>query len=147
VNDEEIYRKNKDDLIRYASVLVGPLDAEDVVSTVVVRILGRRNLDDLEEARAYLFRSVLNESRTRLVRRRKAIPLGDVAAGTEPDPRPEVLRAVMNLPVRQRAATYLVYWGDLSIAEAARFMGTAAGTIKRYLFLAKRTLRGVLHDD
>lgn len=147
MTDEEIYRKNKDDLIRYASVLVGPSEAEDVVSTVVLRVLRRRHLEDLEQARAYLFRAVLNESRTRLTRRRPVDRIDDFAATPVLDPRPEVLEAVIGLPVRQRAATFLVYWSDLTIGEAARLMGTRPGTVKRYLYLAKRTLRGVLHDD
>lgn len=147
MTDEEIYRKNKDDLIRYASVLVGPSEAEDVVSTVVLRILRKRPLDDLEEARAYLFRAVLNESRTRLTRRRAGFRIDDYHAAPVSDPRPEVLEAVIGLPVRQRAATFLVYWSDLTIAEAAQLMGTGPGTVKRYLYLAKRTLRGVLDDD
>lgn len=147
MTDEEIYRKNKDDLIRYATVLIGPSEAEDVVSTVVLRVLGRRRLEDLEEARAYLFRAVLNESRTRLTRRRRGAPVDDFGVVPPLESRPEVLEAVLRLPVRQRAATFLVYWSDLTIQETARFMGTGPGTIKRYLFLAKRTLRGVLHDD
>lgn len=63
MDDETIYRKNRDDLIRYAAVLVGPAGAEDVVSVVVLRILAKRRLQDLEEPRAYLFRAVLNECR------------------------------------------------------------------------------------
>ena len=127
MTDEEIYRKNKDDLIRYASILVGPSQAEDVVSTVVLRILRRRSLEDLEEARAYLFRAVLNESRTRMTRRRTVSQVDDYHAGPGSDPRPEVLVAVMSLPVRQRAATFLVYWSDLTIEETARADGSRTG--------------------
>jgi DNA-directed RNA polymerase specialized sigma24 family protein len=39
VNEAEIWLSCKDDLVRYAAVLIGPADAEDVVSTVVVRVL------------------------------------------------------------------------------------------------------------
>jgi DNA-directed RNA polymerase specialized sigma24 family protein len=56
VNEAEIWLKCKDDLTRYASVLVGPSDAEDVVSTVFLRILDRRRLEDLEDARRYFVR-------------------------------------------------------------------------------------------
>ena len=52
VDDETIYRKNREDLVRYAAVLVGPTAAEDVVSTVVLRVLARRRLVDLDDARA-----------------------------------------------------------------------------------------------
>lgn len=57
LSDETIYTKHKDDLIRYATALVGPSDAEDVLSTVVLRVLERRSLSDLDDARAYLFRA------------------------------------------------------------------------------------------
>ncbi|MCP4087422.1 MAG: sigma-70 family RNA polymerase sigma factor [Actinomycetia bacterium] len=61
MDDEDIYRKNRDDLIRHATVLVGPADAADVVSTVVLRVLARQRLGDLDEPRPYLFRPVLND--------------------------------------------------------------------------------------
>lgn len=146
VNDSEIWLECKDDLARYAAVLAGPSEAEDVVSTVVVRVLRRRSLSDLDEARAYLFRAVLNESRNRLSRRRQArFPIDPVVSPPD-EPRPEILDAVFRLPVRQRAATYLTYWADLSLAETARLMGIGEGTVKRYLFLARRTLKGVLDE-
>jgi RNA polymerase sigma factor (sigma-70 family) len=144
VDDETIYRKNREDLVRYAAVLVGPTAAEDVVSTVVLRVLARRRLVDLDDARAYLFRAVLNESRTRLGRRGMPLTPDLVADVHMVDPQPEVLAAVLALPARQRAATYLVYWEGRSIAEASTLMGIRPGTVKRYLHLARRTLKGVL---
>jgi RNA polymerase sigma-70 factor (ECF subfamily) len=144
VDDEAFFRKNRDDLVRYATVLVGPSNAEDVVSTVVLRVLARRRLMDLNDARAYLFRGVLNESRTWLTRRRSSPTVDDVADTPMADPQPEVLAAVLALPAQQRAATYLVYWEGQSIAEASALMGIRPGTAKRYLHLARRTLKGVL---
>ena len=61
MDDEQIYLNHRDDLIRYATVLVGPTAAEDVVSVVVMRVLSRRRLSDLAAPRPYLFRAVLNE--------------------------------------------------------------------------------------
>ncbi len=51
---------------------------------------------------------------------------------------------MMRLPLRQRTATFLAYWGDLSIAETSRLMGARPGSVKRYLHLARRSLKGVL---
>ncbi len=143
LSDEAIYTKVKDDLIRYATVLVGPDDAEDVVSVVVLRALRRRSLAELDEPRAYLFRAVLNEARGVHRRRR---PVHSLAEGSTWDPEPDdaVVRAIRALPDRQRAAVYLVYWEDLTIEEAARTLGTRTGTVKRYLHLARKSLRGVL---
>lgn len=147
VDDEAIYRQNLDDLVRYATVLVGPFDAEDIVSTVVLRVLARRRLSDLEDARAYLFRAVLNESKTRLARRRKPPCVDDLPDTPAADPEPEILAAVLALPPQQRAATYLVYWEGQSIAEASALIGTRPGTTKRYLHLARRALKGVLNAN
>ncbi|MGH8937158.1 MAG: RNA polymerase sigma factor [Acidimicrobiia bacterium] len=147
MRDAEIYEANRADLVRYTAVLVGPHDAEDVVSTVMLRVLERRRLDDLEDARAYLFRAVLNECRSRVTRARAALGSADVSVPPPTDPQPEVLAAVMGLPVRQRAATYLVYWSDQSVAETARLMATRPGTVKRYLHPARRKLKGVLDGD
>jgi DNA-directed RNA polymerase specialized sigma24 family protein len=63
-SDREIYEKHAADLIRYATVLVGPDQAPDIVSTVVLRVLKRRSLGDLDDPKAYLFRSVMNECRS-----------------------------------------------------------------------------------
>jgi RNA polymerase sigma-70 factor (ECF subfamily) len=146
VDDETIYRKNRDDLIRYATVLVGPGGAEDVVSTVVLRILARCRLDDLDEPRAYLFRAVLNECKTRLSRRHTHLNITEVGGVPAEDPRPHIMQAVLDLPPQQRAATYLVYWAGLTVAETADLIGIRPGTAKRYLHLARRTLKGVLDE-
>lgn len=145
-SDSEIFRKHKDDLVRYAAALVGPDAAEDVLSAVVLRLLERRSLSDLEDARAYLFKAVLNQARNVAGRQRSRIGLVDTVQPPWPEPQPEVLAAVMNLPLRQRAATFLVYWADLSVAETSRLMGARPGTIKRYLYLARRSLKGVLDE-
>lgn len=142
--DESIYTKVKDDLIRYATVLVGPDKADDVVSTVMVRVLRKRSLSSLEEPRAYLFRSVLNEARgTFRGRRSTTLPL-EHGSTVMPEPDWAVIQAVADLPPRQRAAVFLRYWDDLPIAEVANLMGTRPGTIKRYLHLAHRSMKGAL---
>jgi RNA polymerase sigma-70 factor (ECF subfamily) len=146
VKEAEIWLNCKDDLTRYAGVLVGPSDAEDVVSTVFLRVLDRRRLDDLEDARRYLFRAVLNESKTRRSRGRSVLGLADIPGPAPADPEPEVLEAVLALPLGQRAAAFLVYWKDLSVAETATVMGVRPGTVKRYLHLARTKLEGVLNE-
>ena len=146
MDDETIYRKNRDDLIRYATVLVGPAGAEDVVSVVVLRILAKRRLQDLEEPRAYLFRAVLNECKTRLSRRRTHLNTTEVGFGQPDDPQPHIIQAVLELPPQQRAATHLAYWAGMTVTETADLMGIRPGTVKRYLHLARRTLKGVLDE-
>jgi DNA-directed RNA polymerase specialized sigma24 family protein len=146
VSDSQIYAELKGDLVRYATALVGPDFAADVVSTVVVRVLSRGTLSDLDEPRPYLFRAVLNEARSSARGRpRDSDMIITDAALDEPNIHPEVIVAVLGLPAQQRAATYLVYWAGHTVTEASDLMGVGDGTVKRYLFLARNNLRGVLH--
>lgn len=140
--DEAIYNKNRDDLVRFAAAIVGPDRAEDVLSGVIVRVLAGGGLRRLAEPRPYLFKAVLNESRS-LLRRRQPVQLPESLASLDP-PEVEVVDAVMRLPARQRAAVFLVYWQGESVTGAAELMGSAPGTVKRYLHLARKRLRGVL---
>ncbi|MCP4965852.1 MAG: sigma-70 family RNA polymerase sigma factor [bacterium] len=146
MNDEAIWNKHREELIRYATLLVGPDEAEDVLSTVVLRVLQRKSLTDLDDPRPYLFRGVLNEARS-VGRRRLRRPV-DVASVELPrDLDPSVLEAVRALPERQRAAVYLTYWRDLPVTETASLMGCRSGTVKRYLYLARSRLKEVFNEE
>jgi len=84
VDDAAIWRKHKEELIRYATILVGADHSEDVLSTVVERILRRHgSLSHLDDARPYLFRAVLNESRAVNYPRR----LDDLGSSDQPEDR------------------------------------------------------------
>lgn len=138
----EVYSKHRDELLRYATSLVGPSHAEDVVSSVVLRAI-RRELAGLDDARAYLMKGVLNESRG-LWRRRRTEQLADMPVEDPPVELADVVAAVWRLPVRQRAAVFLFYWEGLGVAEIAVMMGVVPGAVKRYLYLARQRLKGVL---
>lgn len=141
--DEAIYREHRDALVRYATVLAGPSNAEDVVSTVVARIYkSRRTLDDLDDPKPYLMKAVLNEAIDR-GRRRATLPLIDQAIAPT-QARPDVFDAVLDLPIQQRAAVYWTYWIGLTSEEAGLQMGCRPATVRRYLHLARKKLEGVV---
>ncbi len=61
MSESEIYESIRWDLMRYATALTGPNTAEDVVSSVVTRVLGHSGgLSGLRDAKQYLMRSILN---------------------------------------------------------------------------------------
>jgi RNA polymerase sigma factor (sigma-70 family) len=135
--------------MRFAASLVGPDRASDLVSEVMVATLQQRTLADLENPKAYLMQSVLNRARSMgrtLSRERRAIsrmPV-DAQAGVEPVDlllNADIVDAIAELPVQQRAAIYLVYWADLDASESAELMGIRPATLRRYLFLARNKLR------
>ncbi len=146
IGDTEVYEKHRDELIRFARVLVGRDDAPDVVSSVVTRVLASgRSLAGLREPRSYLMKAVLNESRS-VIRKRRV-------SSTAIQPHYDRLvdyrigEAVAELPPRQRAVIFLAYWGEMTSSEIAELLGMRPGTVRRYLHLAREKLRGVLDAD
>lgn len=147
-DDEMIYRKHADGLVRFATGLVGPFDAPDVVTDACLRAFGSRQWPSVTNQRAYLYRSVLNGARShhrstmrRRAREQRAAEL-PVATAVETDV--DVLEAVAKLSVQQRAAVVLTYWDDLPPAAVAALMGTSEGSVKRHLARARSRLRGLL---
>lgn len=135
--------------MRYATALVGPDAADDVVSSVVTRVIEKRGgLGALREPKPYLMRSVLNEvrNRHRSTKQRATHPVGvpEIAVGSDPGGVTDIVDAIERLPVRQRAAAYLVFHQGHSPTEAARLMGCRPGTVRRYLHLARAKLREAL---
>ena len=153
-SDAAIYEAFRDELVRFAAAIVGRDSAEDVLSTVMIRTINRQHLTELHEPRPYLYKAVLNEARSFLRSRHGRDSLArNVAAQPHPvmGQTPESLaldgdvrQAVLALPPRQRAATYLTYWTGFSIAETADLMGCSPGTVGRYLHLARKHLRRAL---
>lgn len=148
-SDAAIYDSVRDELMRYATALVGPDDAADLVSVAVLGALrSKGSLSALQDPKPYLMRSVLNEARM-LHRSRTRRPVSALVPGSEPVIRPEhdlTVHLVMDLPPRQRAATFLVYYAQYTPSEAATLMGCRPGTVRRYLSLARTKLQEALDE-
>ena len=147
----EVYEKYADQLIRFATGLVGPSDGRDVVSAAVVNAMWSPSWDSVVNERAYLYKSVLNEARRhhRETMRRRAVELRAAATreGEQlPEVRPDVLEAVARLSVSQRAVVFLAYWEDMTPAEISRCLDRSEGTVHRQLARAEARLRRLLYD-
>ena len=148
MDDEQVYRSYAAELTRYATGLVGPFDAADVVTDACVKAFRSKNWPDVANRRAYLYRTVLTVAHdhhrstlSRRMRERRAAA-SETALPQEIDV--DVLDAVERLSVRQRAAVLLTYWADLPPQEVAQMMGISAGAVKRHLARARKRLEGWL---
>lgn len=100
----------------------------------------------------WVHRTALNVARRRL--RRSAHErrlLRRVAPRSEPEAPPpawsaEVWDALRSLPPREREAVVLRHVGDLPVAEVARVMGVASGTVASTLASARTRLSQLLAD-
>ena len=146
MDDAKVYQEVRHELIRLATALVGPSDAEDVVSTVIARALERKGgLAGLAEPRPYLIKAIINESRSRY-RQRRTAALTPTPHEPVVDYRDEIIDVIEALPTRQRAAVFLVYWEGHTAVSAAELMGTRPATVRRYLHLARTKLEQMLDD-
>jgi RNA polymerase sigma factor (sigma-70 family) len=147
---EEAYRLYAAGLVRFATGLVGPSDAADLVSGALVHCLAGERWASLDNVQAYLYRSVLNEARSvrRSTRRRAAREARVAAADRHVDAEPDVdvWIAAGRLSLRQRAVTMLTYVDDLTVQEVAARLGLSDGAVRRHLARARDRLRRMLDE-
>lgn len=148
MDNEQVYRSYAEELTRYATALVGPADAADVVTDACLKAFDSRSWPQVSNRRAYLYRTVLSVAndhhRSTLSRRLREMKTADRDATQPVEVDVDVLNAVERLSVRQRAAVVLTYWADLPVETVAERMGTSSGTVKRHLARARKRLKGWL---
>lgn len=145
---EELWRRHAAGLLRFATVLVGPGDAHDVVVEAFVR--AARSLPEVADGahHSYLVRAVVSHAHD-LRRARRRRWQRDLAAitphhSTDDHLDLDVIRAVSRLSLSQRSVIYLVYWEDRTEREAAEILGVTPGTVRRHLVRARLNLRKAL---
>lgn len=144
------YGRLRGELVRFAAVLVGPDDAQDVVSAAMLRLLDGKS-QNVEKPRAYLYQAVANQARNHKRgeyrrRRREGLAANWHEPVATPEPYPKVRSAIQALSVRQRAVVYLTYWADLAEGDIAEHLGIRPGTVRRHLARARQHLRRALDD-
>ncbi|MGW6281658.1 RNA polymerase sigma factor [Kribbella sp. NPDC055071] len=71
-----------------------------------------------------------------------------VAARVDSEQHIRAVRAALAaLPAHERETVELVYWAELSLAEAAAVLGVAEGTVKARLSRARRRLPALLEEN
>jgi len=151
----EIYLGHYNQLVRLACLLVHDVQtAEEVVQDAFEAMHDAwRRLRDTEKALSYLRQTVVNRSRS-VLRHRKVVDMhpprpapdeqsAEHAAMTLLE-RSAVTSALRSLPVRQREAIVLRYYGDLSEADIAKAMGISRGAVKSHTARAMAALKSIL---
>jgi RNA polymerase sigma-70 factor (sigma-E family) len=146
---EEFYDANRDACLR--AVLASTADhrvAEDLVAEAFARAWMRWSRVRRHPApRAWVVRTALNAGISRWRKQRREQPLADedIAAAEAGSHKVDasLLAALRRLPQRQREVVALRVFLDLDIAETARTLGIAPGTVTAHLSRAIAALR---HD-
>lgn len=140
-------------LYRTAYLMVGDHGlAEDLVQTALTKTYGAwGRVRDRAAAPAYARRTLINTAASWFRRRdwraeRPSEHLPEAARVEDGELRSTVMTALAALPPRQRAVVVLRFYDDLSVAETARLLGCAEGTVKAQTHSALKTLRVRLGD-
>ncbi len=148
---EVLYRRHVKELVHFATVMVGPDDAFDVVADAVLATMKRGSLDGVSNVRAYWFRAVSNtaidlkRSRSRRERRERSSTADRLAGASHPESL-EARSLLECLSSQQRAVVYLSYWHDLAPDRVAELLGVSEGTVRKQLARGRERLREVLGD-
>jgi RNA polymerase sigma-70 factor, ECF subfamily len=135
--------------------------AEDALQASYLKILdGRARFDRRASFRTWLFavvrRTAAEQRRRAALRRLVSLAFLSAVPDGRPDPASALARlerthrlaaALDGLPARQREVLHLVFYQDLTIAEAGDVMGVALGTARTHYERGKTTLRKVLEED
>lgn len=148
---ESFFRRTYVRLAQGALLLTGSREeAEEVAQEALARVWARwdriRRMDSPE---GYVYRTALNIVRKRAGRasRRPDSPGGDSSVA---DPsiavaeRDRIMRALEELPSRQREALVLVEWLDLESAHVARLLKVTPGSVRVLLHRARALMRQAL---
>jgi RNA polymerase sigma-70 factor (sigma-E family) len=135
---EEFLAERADHLLRTAVLLAGGREAgEDLLQTAVERLLRHWSRFD-GDPEGYLRRTLCNlaidgkrrAGRWRQKERLLRVDVRQVDPASDVDLRDALVRLLLRLPARQRAALVLRYWEQLTDAEAAAVLGCAEGTVR-----------------
>ncbi|NNM34602.1 MAG: RNA polymerase sigma factor [Gemmatimonadetes bacterium] len=136
-------------------------DAEDVLQMTYARVIsGRAVFKGKSSFRTWLFgviRMVALEQRRRRQRRSRldARAVGHLELVSEPEAPKRIersdltrrlLRALADLPERQREVLHLVFYDGLTVGEAAQVMGIGVGSARTHYARGKDRLRVLLGE-
>ena len=149
---EAAYRQHAPELIRFATAMVGPHDAADVVTEALLRVFAHdADRTDVRDMRAYLFRAVhrrlIDHGRAVERRRRRdlaydrerRLSVSDASVSAV-----DARAALATLSLQQRTVVFLTYWCDHTPADIARVLEIGEGTVRKQLARSRSHLREVL---
>jgi RNA polymerase sigma-70 factor (ECF subfamily) len=141
-------------LLRLAYFLTAdPTTAEDLVQESFVRIYRAGGRVEQPEFRGYAWRSLVNLSRSTYRKQRRerralyrAVDAGNAGDLSEAAHHSDVRKALLSLPVKQRACLALRFYEDLKMEDIAQTLGMTQAAVKKQIERGLKALRPVLSD-
>lgn len=153
MTEEEVVCKFADMVYRIAMIrMKHPCEVDDVFQDVFLKYLkSGRNIQDEEHLKAWLIRVTINccnSAQTNLWKKR-TVPMGgqEEAVWEFPDNDDGIIKAVSELPEKERDVIHLFYYEEYSIREISRILNSTEGAVKTRLSRARDRLRKKLEKS
>jgi RNA polymerase sigma factor (sigma-70 family) len=149
---QRLLEEHRVPVYRFLVAAVGPQDADDCFQeTFLAALRAYPKLRDASNLRGWLFTVATNKAMDHWRgSKRRPIPvevLPEQAAPEHDDGRPELWRAVGELPPMQRAAVIHRYVLDLTYAEVAAALGCSEEAARANAYEGRRKLRATQGAD
>jgi RNA polymerase sigma-70 factor (ECF subfamily) len=149
---ESFYRRERDGILRAVVYALNDPDlAVECIDEAMVRAYERwDDLDGGPNPAGWVFRVAVNLGHNRFRRRRlerTKPPPGDRTVPETDVPDPALHRALVALPVDQRAVVVMRFHLDWTMEQMAEALGVAVGTVKSRLHRGLRRLETLLEEE
>jgi RNA polymerase sigma-70 factor (ECF subfamily) len=148
---EELFAAHHERLFRSLYLIVGSShEAEELMQDAFLHVFER--WDKLENPVGYLYRTAMNATRSRF-RRLTMAAKRTITPGQSEDPfeaadlHDELVRALKDLPERQRAALVLVDLLDYSFEDASKVLGITPATVRSLASHGRAAMKVQMETD
>ena len=156
---ETLMRKHGNEVLRTAySYVKDKFTAEDIFQEVFIKVYKNlENFRDESDIKTWIIRITINTAKDYLksAYSRKVVPMmefkedqlvsdNDFEEVENRDRDEQVKKTVMSLPEQYREVLLCVYYHDMSVADTAKSLGIAEGTVKSRLSRARDMMKNKL---
>ena len=156
---ETLMRKHGNEVLRTAySYVKDKFTAEDIFQEVFIKVYKNlENFRDESDIKTWIIRITINTAKDYLksAYSRKVVPMmefkedqlvsdNDFEELENRDRDEQVKKTVMSLPEQYREVLLCVYYHDMSVADTAKSLGIAEGTVKSRLSRARDMMKNKL---
>ena len=156
---ETLMRKHGNEVLRTAySYVKDKFTAEDIFQEVFIKVYKNlENFRDESDIKTWIIRITINTAKDYLksAYSRKVVPMmefkedqmvsdNDFEEIENRDRDEQVKKTVMSLPEQYREVLLCVYYHDMSVADTAKSLGIAEGTVKSRLSRARDMMKNKL---
>lgn len=150
---DNIYEQYKNMVYRLAiSYLKNPIDAEDIVQNVFLKLHKNLSKFDSEEyLKNWLIKVTINECKTNLLsfyKRKVRLFINNEEESIKDNTKnKEVMNSIFLLPKQDRLIIHLYYYENYKVKEIAKILNMKENAVKQRLFRDREKLRDILKEE